>query len=116
VFITSLDRRIARIYPISVWKQNEKFFQEFNANPKAAADVNFIANDLGADSELDGQGRVLVPSELRRLLEMENQPVWLECFRGRFNVYSQAVYEDRKRRALEGLEDKLDLLEQSGLQ
>ena len=26
VFITTLDRELARIYPISVWKANENFF------------------------------------------------------------------------------------------
>jgi MraZ protein len=115
VFITSLDLRIARIYPISVWKQNEKFFQEFKADAKAAADVSFIANDMGSDSELDGQGRVLIPTELRRRLDMENKPVWLDCFRGRLNVYSEQVYQERRRRAIEGLESKLEALEQNGL-
>jgi MraZ protein len=115
VFVTSLDIRIARIYPISVWKENEILFDTATEDPEAAEDVKFIANDLGADSEIDGQGRVLVPQELRRMLTLENQPVWIECQKGRMNVYGKEVYEDRKRRAYENAADKLRALEKKGL-
>jgi MraZ protein len=115
VFVTSLDVRIARIYPISVWKENEILFDATTDDPEAAEDVKFIANDLGADSEIDGQGRVLVPQELRQMLSLENQPVWIECQKGRMNVYGKEVYEDRKRRAYENAADKLRTLEKKGL-
>lgn len=115
VFVTSLDVRIARIYPISVWKENEILFDTATDDPEAAEDVKFIANDLGADSEIDGQGRVLVPQELRQMLSLENQTVWIECQKGRMNVYGKEVYEDRKRRAYENAADKLRALEKKGL-
>jgi MraZ protein len=115
VFITSFDVRTARIYPISVWRDNEKFFDDFAEDPEIAEDVAFTANDLGADSELDGQGRLLVPQELRRSLGIENQPVWLDCYRGRINVYSKQVYEERKSRASQGLAEKVRALEKKGL-
>jgi MraZ protein len=115
VFITSLDVRIARIYPISVWKENEILFDQPSDDPESVEDVKFIANDLGADSELDGQGRVLVPQELRRLLKIENEPVWLECQKGRVNVYSKEIYEQRKLRAYDNAPEKLRALEKRGL-
>ena len=115
VFITSLDTRTARIYPLSVWKQNEKFFEGYTDDPQIAEDIAFIANDLGADSEIDGQGRLLVPQELRRTLSIENQPVWLDCYKGRINVYSKAIYEERKSRAGHGVAEKLRALERKGL-
>jgi MraZ protein len=115
VFCTTLDKRIARIYPISIWKQNELFFQGFQTNPRAAADVALIANHYGADSEVDGQGRILLPALLRRELKLENETVWLDHFRGRFNVYSDALYQERLGQATESLTDKLDVLEQGGL-
>ncbi len=113
VFVTSLDSRTVRIYPIGIWRVNEKFFQD--SKDKAAADVSFLANDLGADSEIDSQGRILIPTELRRMLGIESAPVWLEHYKGRFNLYSKDLYEDRRRRALEGLEEKLERLERDGL-
>ena len=115
VFITSLDVRTARIYPISVWKENEQFFEEYNEDPQVAEDVAFIANDLGADSGLDSQGRLLVPQELRRTLGIENQPVWLDCYKGRINVYSREIYEERKSRAGQGIAEKVRVLERKGL-
>ena len=115
VFITSLDVRIARIYPISVWKENEALFDSASEDPEPAEDIAFIANDLGADSEIDSQGRVLVPSELRRMLGLENQPVWLDCYKGRINIYGKEIYEQRKARAMESVAEKLKTLERRGL-
>lgn len=116
VFITSLDIRTARIYPISLWKENEKIFADQSADdPEAAEDVSFLANDLGADSELDAQGRVLMPTDLRRNLNLEAQPVWLECYQGGINVYSKDVYEERQRRSRENLAEKIKALKKKGL-
>jgi len=115
VFCTTLDRRIARIYPISIWQKNELFFRSFQTNPRAAEDVALVANHYGADSEVDGQGRILLPPLLRRELGLENETVWLDHFRGRFNVYSDALYQERMGQAMEGLAEKLNVLEQGGL-
>lgn len=115
VFVTSLDLSTARIYPNSLWKDNQKFFEDFTEDPDAAEDVAFTANDAGGDCDMDDQGRVLIPQELRRLLEIENQPVWLQSFQGVIHIYSKAVYEERKRRATERLQDKVRLLRQKGL-
>lgn len=115
VFITSLDYRIARIYPISVWKENEKFFENFTEDPQAAEDVSFTAYDLGGDGELDAEGRLLVPQELRRRLNLENQPVWLHCYKGRINVYNSQVYQEMQARASVSHDEKLRRLEQRGL-
>ena len=115
LYVTSLDRRIARIYPMAVWRENEKFFDGFRDNMKASRAIAFIANDLGAESELDGQGRVLFPPELRRELGIENQPVKMHAYRGHVVVMSDAVYAEQKRQAAEAAADSLDLLEQAGL-
>lgn len=115
VFVTSLDNITARIYPISVWKQNLEFFENYTADPQAAEDIVFNANDLGADAEVDGQGRVLVPQELRQLLGIENHQVYLQCFKGRISLYSKEVYESRRGRAREGLLEKVAAAEKEGL-
>jgi len=115
VFITSLDDITARIYPITVWRENEKILAESTDDPEGAEDIAFLANDLGADSELDGQGRVLLPTELRRQLSLESQPVWLECYQGGINIYNQANYEARKTRARENRAAKLSTFRKKGL-
>jgi len=53
LFVTSLDRRIAQIYPMMAWRENEKILENYRDNPQAAHDVAFNASDLGADEEMD---------------------------------------------------------------
>jgi MraZ protein len=115
VFITSLDMRTVRIYPTSLWKENQRFFETFVEDPQAAEDVAFLADDVGRDSDVDDQGRVLLPAELRRALGLEDQPVWINLYKGRINLYGKELYDERKQRARDGLGDKLLKLEQRGL-
>jgi len=98
VFITSLDGRIARIYPISTWR--------------AMRPSRLV---MGADCEMDAEGRLLVPQELRKRLNLENQPVWLHCHKSRINVYNTQVYQEMQARAAIQRQDKLQLLEKNGL-
>ena len=115
LFVTSLDRRIAQIYPMEVWRQNEKFFDAYREDPGLAKKAAFNAADLGAEAEMDGQGRILFSPELRRALGIENQPVHLFAYRGRIEVLSEAVYEQRRTEASQLTEDGLSKLEAAGL-
>lgn len=115
VFITTVDLQLARIYPISVWKSNENLFANAGDLAEDAADVAYIAKYFGGDSEIDAQGRVLMPAELRRRLSLEAQPVWLDCYNGRINVAGKSVHEARFNRALVNLPDKVKTLERKGL-
>ena len=114
VFVTTLDISTIRIYPISLWEQNEKFFEESD-EPELAENVSFLANHFGADSEIDSQGRVLVPTELRRRLGVENQPVWLGHHKGRIDVLGKAQYDERLARAEAAALASLRPLEKKGL-
>ena len=96
LFVTSLDRRIAQVYPIIFWKQTEKFLEAYSEDPEAAENLAFNAADLGAETEMDAQGRILFSPELRRELGLEDQPVHLYVFGGHIEVLSPAVYEERK--------------------
>ena len=110
LFVTSLDRRIAQIYPIQRWRDTETFLENFSEDPEAAENLAFNAADLGAEAEMDGQGRVLFSPELRRELGLEDQPVHLYAFGGHIEVLSEALYEERKRAAtLRPVEDRAKL-------
>ena len=115
VFITSLDREVARIYPIPVWKGNENFFGTAGDLAELAEDVAYIAKVFGGDSEIDAQGRVLLPAALRRELEMESQQVFLDCYNGRINVAGKGVHDARINRAMANLGEKVKTLEKKGL-
>jgi MraZ protein len=115
VFVTSFDGRIARIYPISAWKQVEALLRDGGDDSEAAEDLWFTAQVFGGDSETDAQGRVLVPAELRHAMNVENQPVYLEHYRGHVNVFGKDVYDERLARAAQNRADKLKSFERRGL-
>ena len=115
VFITTVDMRLARIYPKPVWESNLNLFDSAGDDAEIAEDVAFIANLYGGYSEIDDVGRVLMPTDLRRKLDFEKQPVWLDFYRGRINVFGKNIYEERLQRATVGLADKVKALEKKGL-
>jgi MraZ protein len=115
LFVTSLDRRIARIYPISIWKDNEKFFEEYNDNPDEAERVAFTAADLGSEAELDGQGRVQFSTTLRRDLGLEDQTVHLLAYKGSIQVFSDAIYQSRRAESSKAPDADLKVLHRAGL-
>lgn len=115
VFITTVDMKLARIYPKKAWESNQNLFENAGDDAEIAQDVAFIANLYGANSEIDPSGRVLVPTELRRKLEIENQAVWLDYYNGRINVFGKRIYEERMQRAMVNLGDKVKTLEKKGL-
>jgi MraZ protein len=115
VFVTTLNGSTARIYPISAWLQTENTLGEAGEDADVREDVAFVAYHFGADSEIDPQGRVLVPTDLRRALKLENEQVYLRCFKQRIDVIGREVYEQRLTKAMEGLGEKLQGLEKRGL-
>jgi MraZ protein len=115
VFVTTLNISTALIYPISVWRETEKMLQEPGEDADARADVAFIANHYGEDTEIDAQGRVLVPTTLRRELELEKDDVHLLWYKQRIEVFGSRIYEQRLTRAKANLAEKVAALEKKGL-
>jgi hypothetical protein len=48
-------------------------------------------------------------------LKLENEQVYLRCFKQRIDVIGREVYEQRLTKAMEGLGEKLQGLEKRGL-
>lgn len=115
LFVTSLDRHIAQIYPLAVWRQNEQFFDTFFADPDLAEKVAFNAADLGSETEMDSQGRIVFSPEVRRELKIENQPVHLYAYKGRIEVLSEEIYQERKQQSSQTPRQDVKKLQGSGL-
>ncbi len=115
LFVTSIDRNTAQIYPVSIWRENERLLKDYRTDPKVAKAVAFNANDLGADAEMDAQGRVLINTDLRRELAMDEQGLRIYCERGRIQVLTEAVYEARKKAAAEAAQEYAEKMEMEGL-
>ncbi len=114
VFITTVDMKIARIYPKRTWERNQNLFENAGDDAEIAEDVAFIANLYGGSSEIDGNGRILVPTDLRRKLELESQTVWLDYYNGGINAFGKKVYDERMQRATVNLTDKVKALRKKG--
>jgi MraZ protein len=104
LFVTTTDKRIAKLYPISLWKENLKKLADLAIeNPVLAKSMSITARHYGDDARLDAGGRVMLPTNLRRFLSLEAQEVWMDATpEGCINVYSKAEYESQLRKA-EGL-------------
>lgn len=115
LFCTSLDGRIGQLYPISVWYEYQEFLDSYTEDPQAVQDIMFTAQDLGAEAEMDAQGRVTLNPELRRALDLQGQELRLMAYRGGVQILTQALYEARKNRAGKNIVDAVTKLEQAGL-
>jgi MraZ protein len=115
LFVTSLDRHTAQIYPMNVWRQNENFFETYRDNPRLAKRIAFNSADLGAEAEMDAQGRITIPPELRRELELENQTVRLFAYKGHIEILSEKIYEEQKQEALAAGPEDVETLQAAGL-
>jgi DNA-binding transcriptional regulator/RsmH inhibitor MraZ len=115
VFVTTIELESVRIYPEKVWEINRKILDAPGEDTEAAEDISFIANLYGDFSAVDEHGRVLIPTNLRRKLEIEKQSVWLEHSREHINVYPKKMYEERMNRALLNLRSKAKTFDAKGL-
>jgi MraZ protein len=116
VFISTFDKRTARIYPIPLWKSTLLMLENAGENAQAGSHLALVAKNYGGDAEIDSQGRILLPAALRVLLGLESQPVYLDCHAsGRINLATKAVHEARMQLAESNLEEKLLAMEKMGL-
>jgi len=114
LFVTSTDRRMATVYPIAIWRENEALFSSHRDNPKVVKRVWFTAQELGSEAELDGQGRVQFSPELRRELRIENQPVKVLVVNGAIQVMSEETFHAQRAEAAQSPEDDLEVLQRAG--
>jgi division/cell wall cluster transcriptional repressor MraZ len=118
LFVTSMDRKVALIYPIAIWRKNEELFESNQEDPKKARLLRlaaFNASDLGSEAEMDSQGRILLSPELRREVGVEDQPVRIRHDKGKIEILSEKVYQERKQQASELSDDDWAELQTAGL-
>jgi MraZ protein len=114
-FVTSLDGRIGRIYDIQTWRENQKVLEEYEEDPDAAEYIGYLADRWGGISTIDAQGRLLIPPDLRRKIEVENQKVFVRYYRSAVEIYSEGESERRLQRGNEALPVNLPALRKRGL-
>jgi MraZ protein len=65
VFVTSLTGECVRIYPMQVWLAIERKLSQVPASLPARMKFLDRVNYFGQSSELDSQGRIVIPQHLR---------------------------------------------------
>ncbi len=114
VFITTVDFRQVRIYPLSLWKVNEKLFDGAGEHNGQAERLARLAKHFGVDAEIDKSGRVLLPALLRQEMGLEKQAVCVDAYGGRINVVSKKIHDELLQVARASLADDLKTLEKLG--
>src|SRR6202023_4032377 len=72
-YITSLDGKVAQVYPFEEWQRiEEKLARLSSFNPTKKKFLN-RTNYYGQVSEMDGQGRLLIPSLLRDSAQIKGE-------------------------------------------
>ncbi|MCU1330459.1 MAG: hypothetical protein JWN34_5829 [Bryobacterales bacterium] len=99
LYVTSLDGITGQIYPISIWRRNQRLFARSTQNTKAVERVMFNAQDLGSEAEMDSSGRITFCQALREELKLAGQPLRLVVVKGHVEILSEQVYQARRRAA-----------------
>jgi DNA-binding transcriptional regulator/RsmH inhibitor MraZ len=117
LFVTSIDRTTAQIYPIAAWRANLKMLREqLGPNKLHAKTVLFNAQDFGADAEMDGQGRITLNSYLREKLRMDSQGLHLYWEDGHISLFTEEIYQQRLNESLGNTTEAVDAMQGAGLQ
>ncbi len=72
-YVTSLDGQFVRVYPFSVWREIEDKLAGLPSMNKAKKKFLDRTNYWGQAARVDGQGRILIPSQLRETAAMKGE-------------------------------------------
>ncbi|MGO4884647.1 MAG: hypothetical protein ACLP59_28075 [Bryobacteraceae bacterium] len=114
LFVTSKDRVMATVYPINIWRANERVLASYKDRPGSVRNIWFTTQDLGSEAEMDAQGRVQFSPELRRDLHMENQPVKVLVENGAIHVMTEDTFQRKRAEAEKSAQEDLDALSRVG--
>ena len=92
-YITSLDGRCARIYPFPEWRKIEDKLAALPSMNSSKGKFLDRANYWGQTARMDGQARVLIPSQLRESAELRGE-VAVIGYLDRLDVWSIARFEE----------------------
>ncbi len=115
VFVTTFDKKTVRIYSNSGWKSTVSFMEAPSEHADALEALLRVGRYYGRDGEIDAQGRLVIPAELRTAMGLGSEPVCLEHVKGRIDFTKKTVYDGLLQAAEANLEDKNKILRKLGL-
>ncbi len=115
-FITTIDEQTARIYAMPVWlAEVAKFENAEGEDYDAFEGVNTLAQFYGDTSGIDNQDRVLMPTNLRRKLNLEGTTVQVRWVRGHIDVLSDEMMNAKLAAARERSGENARYVDRKGL-
>jgi MraZ protein len=88
-FVTSVNRRTARIYPISMWMKSLEDLKKVEGKTREVKMYRETAQRLGSEAEIDSAGRLQFSPELRRGLFLEGKGLHLIPVEGWYEVVTE---------------------------
>lgn len=93
-FVTSRDGKKAEIYPLQEWQKVEEKLAAIPSFNPAKIKLMEIVNYYGQETEMDSQGRILIPQILREKAEITGETVVLGM-PDHLEVENRAKFEKR---------------------
>ncbi len=116
LFVTSIDRTTVQIYPKAAWRSNLRLLAEQKDIQDEVEVILFNAQDLGADAEMDGQGRVLFNTDLRKELDLDGQGLHFYAENGHILLFTDAIYQQKRQNSMKLTPSAVKLVKGAGLQ
>jgi MraZ protein len=92
------------VYPYEEWEKKEAQIWERYENEQEEEILDYIRFHLSAavEVQLDNQGRLLVPVELRNLAKLEREVVLIGMY-SHFEIWSRPIWKEREGHIRENL-------------
>jgi len=93
------------LYPASQWALIEAKLQELSDFDREARRTKQIIRGYATDCALDGQGRVLLPNELRKFALLGKRIVFLGQG-NKFEIWDEVLWSEQRDEWLDGVNDR----------
>lgn len=93
-YLTSLDRKSARLYPMPIWEAFEARLAQLPSTNQARRRLLEITAYYGSEVEPDAQGRFVIPPILREAAGLKGEIAILGMM-DHLALWSRPVFEDR---------------------
>ncbi len=117
LFVTSLDGRTIKLYPITVWREIEKLLEDEREKAKAAKQTLLLAKTYGGATTVDSSNRFLIPTVLRKKMDLtgDGASVFYDCSKGYVTIYSQKLLDQDIHAAEANAEANMESLASLGI-
>ena len=81
------------LYPLSIWEAKEQTLNSAPSHDPRTAFVQRVVIGNATDCEMDGQGRILIPENLRSYAKLEKS-LALVGLVGRFEIWDSQIWDE----------------------